>query len=61
MTLEEFKNKKVKLEDDIAKLLEQFEEETKSIITDICLSGDFYRTLEGLQKTAIHVDIKAET
>lgn len=34
MTLEEFKNKKIKLEKDIEKLLEQFEEETKSIIVE---------------------------
>lgn len=59
MTLEEFKSKKSELEKNIEALLNEFEKETKSIVTNIEIYADFYRTIEGLQKTENHIEIEA--
>lgn len=58
MTLEEFKSKKSELEKNIEALLNEFEKETKSIVTNIEIYADFYRTIEGLQKTENHIEIE---
>lgn len=58
MTLEEFKNKKVELEKSIEKLINQFQEETQSIVSEITLNIELDQYIEELEKIETQVKIE---
>lgn len=58
MTLKELKNKKVELEKSIEKLINQFQEETQSIVSKITLSIELNQYIEKLEKIETQVEIE---
>lgn len=58
MTVEDVKSKKMKLEEMIANLVTQFEEETKTKITDIQINRNFWQNCDGTyHSTDIEVEV----
>ena len=60
MTVENIKNEKIKLEKQIEKLIDDFEEKTKSVVTDIDISTDYYRSTQGMHKSKNIIRLKVE-
>lgn len=58
MTIEDIKSKKMKLEEMISRLISQFEEETKTKITDIQINHNFWQNCDGIyHSTDIEVEV----